>query len=163
MNRLYQCIECNNWHEAKDMFHYILIISNCQYCLHERRFRANAAQNIIKYYNLRAGEYDDEILEIEVTLCKVRWILAGKETKYIIFKNYNDMVTKVQNSTDMRKALNENLHALLTKKRKLPVAKEVNNTLGKMLLDVRMELMQNAMSGNSQQISWFNNQKQLTQ
>lgn len=64
--------------------------------------------------------------------------------------------SQVTNSTEMRQALNENLHALLTKKRKLPVVKEVNNTLGKILLDVRMELMQNALTGERNSISWFN-------
>lgn len=66
------------------------------------------------------------------------------------------MITQVNNSKEMRQALNENLHGLLTKKRKPLIVKEVNNTLGKMLMDVKMEMMQNAMSGNRNQISWFN-------
>lgn len=65
------------------------------------------------------------------------------------------MITKVENSADMRKALNENLEALLTGKRRLLLAKEVNNTLGKMLTDVKMELLQNQMSGDSNKVSWF--------
>lgn len=65
------------------------------------------------------------------------------------------MITTVTNSHDMRQALNENLNGLLTGKRKPLVVKEVNNTLGKMLNDVKMEIMQNAMSGNRNQISWF--------
>lgn len=65
------------------------------------------------------------------------------------------MITQVNNSTEMRQALNENLSALLTKKRKLIVAKEVNNTLGKILSDVKLEMMQNALSGNRETISWF--------
>ncbi len=69
------------------------------------------------------------------------------------------MITTVNNSVELRQALNENLHALLTKKRKLIVAKEVNNTLGKILLDVRMELMQNAMAGSKETISWFENKR----
>lgn len=65
------------------------------------------------------------------------------------------MITTVTNSFDMRKALNENLHGLLTGKRKPLIVKEVNNTLGKMLSDVKMEMMQNMLSGNRQQIAWF--------
>lgn len=65
------------------------------------------------------------------------------------------MITSVTNSFEMRKALNENLHGLLTGKRKPPIVKEVNNTLGKMLSDVKMEMMQNMLSGNRNQISWF--------
>jgi len=65
------------------------------------------------------------------------------------------MITKVTNSFDMRKALNENLHGLLTGKRNPSIVKEVNNTLGKMLTDVKMEMMQNMLSGNRQTIHWF--------
>jgi hypothetical protein len=55
----------------------------------------------------------------------------------------------------MRGALNENLHGLLTGKRKPLIVKEVNNTLGKMLADVKMEMMQNMLAGNRQPIAWF--------
>ena len=65
------------------------------------------------------------------------------------------MITDVNCSKDMRAALNENLHGLLTGKRKPLIVKEVNNTLGKMLSDVKMEMMQNALSGNRNTISWF--------
>jgi len=61
----------------------------------------------------------------------------------------------------MRQALNENLYGLLTGKRKPLIVKEVNNTLGKILGDVKMEMMQNALSGNRETISWFSNQKVL--
>jgi hypothetical protein len=65
------------------------------------------------------------------------------------------MITTVNSSFDMRQALNENLHGLLTGKRKPLIVKEVNNTLGKMLMDVKMEMMQNALSGNRNTIHWF--------
>lgn len=65
------------------------------------------------------------------------------------------MITKVTCSKEMRDALNENLHGLLTNKRKPLIVKEVNNTLGKMLSDVKMEIMQNSMSGVRTKISWF--------
>ena len=65
------------------------------------------------------------------------------------------MITTITNSHDMRQALNENLHGLLTGKRKPLIVKEVNNTLGKMLCDVKMEMMQNALSGNRNTITWF--------
>lgn len=65
------------------------------------------------------------------------------------------MITNVTCSADMRQALNENLDGLLTAKRKIPLVKEVNNTLGKMLSDVKMELIQNSLCGNRHSISWF--------
>ena len=65
------------------------------------------------------------------------------------------MTTTVTTSFDMRKALNENLHGLLTGKRKPLIVKEVNNTLGKILSDVKMEMMQNALSGNRNVITWY--------
>lgn len=65
------------------------------------------------------------------------------------------MTTTVTCSHDMRKALNENLHSLLTKKRSIATVKEVNNTLGKIQADVKMELIQNSLSGNRSIISWF--------
>ncbi len=71
------------------------------------------------------------------------------------------MITQVNNSNEMRQALNENLYGLLTGKRKPLIVKEVNNTLGKILGDVKMEMMQNALSGNRETISWFSNQKVL--
>ena len=65
------------------------------------------------------------------------------------------MITDINCSEDMRKALNENLYGLLTGKRKPLVVKEVNNTLGKMLSDVKMEMMQQMLIGNRKGISWF--------
>lgn len=65
------------------------------------------------------------------------------------------MITKVNNSAQMRAALNENLHGLLTGTRKAPVVKEVNNTLGKMLCDVKMELMNKTLIGDKVGLSWF--------
>lgn len=67
------------------------------------------------------------------------------------------MITSVTCSKDMRQALNENLHGLLTGKREPLIVKEVNNTLGKMLCDVKMEMMQNMLSGNRNAIPWFDN------
>lgn len=65
------------------------------------------------------------------------------------------MITSITCSADMRRALNENLHGLLTGKRKPLIVKEVNNTLGKLLNDVKMEMMQNALSGSRNPVSWF--------
>jgi DNA replication protein DnaD len=65
------------------------------------------------------------------------------------------MITNVNNSQDMRQALNENLHGLLTGKRKPLIVKEVNNTLGKMLSDVKMEMMQKMLQGDRSGISWY--------
>ena len=71
------------------------------------------------------------------------------------------MITAVNNSNEMRQALNENLSGLLTGKRKPLIVKEVNNTLGKMLSDVKNEMLQNALSGNRERISWYENTKTL--
>jgi len=65
------------------------------------------------------------------------------------------MLTTVTCSQEFRQALNENLHALLTGKRKPLMVKEVNNTLGKMITDVKMEMMQNALTGNRTVIPWY--------
>jgi len=65
------------------------------------------------------------------------------------------MITSVTCSADLRQAVNENFYGLLTGKRKIILAKEVNNTLGKLQADVKMEMMQNALMGNRNQISWF--------
>jgi hypothetical protein len=118
-------------------------------------FRNTAIAYILTAHNLRWGQYSEELLEIEIIRAKTRYAIRTGETKYITFKN-EEMITQVNNSNELRQALNENLTALLTKKRKLLVAKEVNNTLGKIMMDVKMELMQNAMSGNQNTITWFN-------
>lgn len=65
------------------------------------------------------------------------------------------MITAITCSKDMRQALNENLHGLLTGKRKPLIVKEVNNTLGKLLNDVKMELMYKALSGDRTAVAWF--------
>lgn len=149
---------CGNLFAIGDMNykHSPYISCECKYCSHERYFTNIAIASILRIYDLRYGQYSDELLEIEIIRAKIRFILRGGETKYITFKQ-TDMITSVNNSTEMRQALNENLHALLTKKRKLPMAKEVNNTLGKMLIDVKMEIMNNAMTGNREGITWFAN------
>lgn len=72
------------------------------------------------------------------------------------------VTTTINNSQDMRKALNENLHGLLVGTRKPPIVKEVNNTLGKMLSDVKMEMMQNALVNNNVVISWFGESNKAT-
>lgn len=145
------CSECENNYAIEEMSKYIF---SCKWCTIERQFRNTAIGYILKNYNLRCDEYPDELLKIEILRTKIRWVLAGNEKKYIIFKKTN-MITKVNNSKEMRQALNENLEGILTNKRKLLVAKEVNNTLGKILGDVKMELMQNALSGNRELVTWF--------
>ena len=65
------------------------------------------------------------------------------------------MITEVNNSKEMRQALNENLSGLLTGKRKPLIVKEVNNTLGKILCDVKMEMIQKQLSGDRMVVDWF--------
>lgn len=64
-------------------------------------------------------------------------------------------ITTVNSSAEMRQALNENLHGLLTGKRKPLIVKEVNNTLGKILNDVKMEIMVKALANDRTSISWY--------
>lgn len=67
------------------------------------------------------------------------------------------MITQVSNSQDTLKALNENLEGLLTGKRKLPVVKEVNNTLGKFCNVVKMEIMHKVITGDKTPLEFFSN------
>lgn len=159
-----KCRDCNKEFNQEDLcipVDFIYTFSNlCRYCSHDRSFKNLAICYILNIYKLRSGEYSDELLEIETIKAKLRWAVSGKDSKYITFKNVN-MITQVNNSTELRQALNENLHALITKKRKLLVAKEVNNTLGKIQMDVKMELMQNALTGEKKTISWFDNKRKI--
>lgn len=136
--------------------------NKCRYCSHDEYFFSIAQYRIKQLYNLYSYECPKDLIDIEIIRAKTRYVLMGKDPKYVTTKNEN-MITNVTNSAEMRQALNENLHALLTKKRKLLVVKEVNNTLGKILMDVKMEIMQNAISGERNSISWFdrNIQSQL--
>jgi len=162
---LYKCGYCNNFYSAKDMCirrwdGKYADLNMCLYCSHERYFFSIAQYRIRTLYKMYSGECPPDLIEIEMVAAKIRYVLMGKDPQYIKFKKTN-MITQVNNSSEMRQALNENLHALLTKKRKLLVVKEVNNTLGKILLDVRMELMQNALTGSKESISWFYNHKEI--
>lgn len=149
------CIVCNGHYNEIDMRAPLYSCSNmCLYCSHDQYFKNTAIAYILNVHGLRAGEYSDQLLETEVIRAKTRWLLRCKSSKYVTFKN-ETMITQVNNSSDLRQALNENLAAILTKKRKLLVAKEINNTLGKILMDVKMELMQNALVGEKNTISWF--------
>lgn len=65
------------------------------------------------------------------------------------------MITEVTCSSEMRQAINENLHGLLTGKRKSQLVREVNNTLSKMLIDVKMEMMNKAITRDSSPTNWF--------
>ena len=158
----YRCMDCNDLFSLEDICypHGLYDFANrCRWCSHDIMFRNTAIAYILNVYNLRAFEYSEELLEIEIIRAKTRYVLRTGQIKYITFKN-EQMITQVNSSQELRQALNENLTALLTKKRKLLVAKEVNNTLGKIMMDVKMELMQNAMSGNREIISWFSADQQ---
>lgn len=65
------------------------------------------------------------------------------------------MITKVNSSKDMCDALNENLNGILTKERSIGMAKEVNNTLGKLLYNVKLEIMHNSLLGVTEKMDWF--------
>lgn len=67
------------------------------------------------------------------------------------------MITKVNGSPDFREALNENMVALVTGKRKPEIAREVNKTLKLFSEDVSNEVKNNALMGNRDGLSWFGN------
>lgn len=66
------------------------------------------------------------------------------------------MITKISNSQDTLQALNENYEGLLTGKRKQPLAKEVNNTIGKICNVVKMELIHKQLTADRTKLTWFN-------
>lgn len=51
------------------------------------------------------------------------------------------MITKIKNADDAYSALNENFEKLVTGKRKIIEAKEVNNTIGKMISIAKTQVM----------------------
>lgn len=131
-------------------------LDKCLFCYHDDYFFSIAQYRCRTIYKVYTGEKNcpKDLIQIEILTAKIRYVLMGKDPTYVTFKT-GKMITNVTNSTEMRQALNENLHALLTRKRKLLMVREVNNTLGKILTDVKMEMMSNAMSGNQNQVSWF--------
>jgi len=155
IEKKYQCFYCSGSYPTNEIVTYHGYgQAVCGWCLKSRMFNDLAIQSILRIYGLRYGQYDSELLDIETTRATIRYVIRTNDTSFIKQKPCK-MITKVTNSTELREALNENLNALLTKKRKLLVVKEVNNTLGKILMDVKMELMQNALTSNRETISWF--------
>lgn len=65
------------------------------------------------------------------------------------------MKTSINNANDAIDVLNENLSGLLTGKRKIPMVKEVNNTVGKLTSVVKMQLMEKALNGDKKPLNWF--------
>lgn len=163
--KLYKCCDCLQPRTKLEMTNqhgnFFGNYSSCRYCVFNRYVNKRATENIRLMFGLKCDEFSEDLFEIVRLIFQIRYVLRTGIKKYIITKNYEKMTTQVNNSSDLRKALNENLHAILTNKRKLIVAKEVNNTLGKILSDVKMELMHNALTGNRTEISWFSSQKQL--
>jgi hypothetical protein len=65
------------------------------------------------------------------------------------------MITEIHNADDAMKALNENFTKLIKKERSPLIAKEVNNTIGKMTNIVKTQLMQNMWTGDKSPINWL--------
>ena len=65
------------------------------------------------------------------------------------------MITKINDSSQAIDALNENLEGLLNGKRKQPLAKEVNNTIGKIINVVKMDLIHKTIIGDRSPSAWF--------
>lgn len=72
------------------------------------------------------------------------------------------MITKIKNADDALTAFNENLDGLLTGKRKIPLVKEVNNTLGKACNVVKMQLLHKALTGDKNPMEWFSETKKIS-
>lgn len=73
------------------------------------------------------------------------------------------MIKSVTNSEELMQAFNENFNALLSGDRKLPFAKEVNNTLGKMSNEIRNRLIYKTFVGDrSDNLEWYSKAKQIS-
>jgi hypothetical protein len=70
------------------------------------------------------------------------------------------MITKINNAQDALAALNENFEKLIKKERTPLIAKEVNNTIGKMTNLVKTQLMQNMWTGDKTPIEWLGNESE---
>lgn len=55
--------------------------------------------------------------------------------------------TRINNSSDLREVLNENLEGLLTGTRERQVAVAITQLTGRLLADVKMEMVNNAAQG----------------
>ena len=89
----------------------------------ERYFTDIARSYIHYFYKINCDNRPEVLLEIETIRAKTRFVLRTGEIDFINYKK-GEMITNVTNSAEMRLALNENLHGLLTKKRKLLLVKE---------------------------------------
>jgi hypothetical protein len=65
------------------------------------------------------------------------------------------MITRIQTPEDAIQMINENIDGLLTGKRKIPIVKEVNNAVGKMLEIHKLEAISKALGRNHTELSWF--------
>lgn len=65
------------------------------------------------------------------------------------------MIKQISNSTECLQALNENLYGLLSGTRKPPIVKEVNNTIGKMQNEIKMQLFTKDQMGDKTPLDWF--------
>lgn len=68
------------------------------------------------------------------------------------------MLTQINTPDDYTKVLNENLEGLLTGKRKIPVVKEVNNTVGKMMDRYKLEAISKSLCNDRTPLDWFRKQ-----
>lgn len=158
-----QCDTCKEWfteagiQQLENRFNK----NRCYYCFTDKYFTEAARGNIYNHTRVERYKHPQWLVELIAIYLKTRWVLLQKNDNWktqswFKFKiKTTKMITSVTNSAEMREALNENLYGLLTGKRKPLVVKEVNNTLGKMLSDVKMEMMQNALSGSRATISWY--------
>lgn len=70
------------------------------------------------------------------------------------------MITRIHNADDALTAYNENLEGVLVGKRKIPLAKEVSNILGKACSEARAKLMYRMWLGDKTPMQWYEEQAQ---
>lgn len=65
------------------------------------------------------------------------------------------IIQRINDAHDAMAALNQNYNFLVTGKRKILEAKEVNNTIGKMINIAKAQVMDALRTGNEDPIPWL--------
>jgi hypothetical protein len=71
------------------------------------------------------------------------------------------LITTINDAHDAMTALNQNFNMLVTGKRKILEAKEVNNSIGKMINLAKAQVMDAIRTGNTDPITWLSPSKQI--
>lgn len=71
------------------------------------------------------------------------------------------LITQINDASDAMLALNQNFNMLVTGKRKILEAKEVNNSIGKMINLAKAQVVDALRTGNTDPILWLSPVKQI--